>query len=500
VSTLSEVRAAARVEAARASTEFGRLDAARGIPAYLLVVAVLDALVISAALGVAEFGRFGSVSPSVSVRTDVLDPFSYTLAAVVIGLGWLVCLAASRSYDRRVVGLGTEEYKRVFVGSFRAAGIVAIVCFIAGLEVARGYLAIAMPVGAVALLVNRLVARQWLYRQRAAGRMCHQVLVVGGRDHILDLVRQFEAHRGSGFAVVGACLTTPVGALRDLDGIPLWGSITGMEKAVHASGADTVVVTAGPRMNGSTLRRLAWSLEDLDVDLVVAPHLADVAGTRIHIRPVANLPLLHVEEPVFDGWRLAVKRAFDIVMTLAIMVVVLPLMAAVALAIRLDDGQPVVFRQTRVGLRGKPFTVYKFRTMVVDAERRLAELRDKNEHDGVLFKIREDPRVTRVGRILRKFSLDELPQFFNVLRGDMSLVGPRPPLQSEVDQYGDDARRRLLVKPGITGLWQVSGRSGLSWYDTVRLDLSYVENWSLSADLMILLKTVRAVLRAEGAY
>jgi len=467
---------------------------------YLWVVAGFDAFMISAACGAAQFGRFGEGPPAVAVKPGVLQPFSYTVVAVAISLVWLACLAGARSYDRRVVGLGTEEYKRVFVGSYQAAAIVAIFSFLAGVEVARGYLAIVVPLGTVALLGERFAARQWLRRQRLAGRMCHRVLVVGGREQTVDVVHQLEDHRATGFSVVGACLTQPGDRLRKQDGITVWGSVSDLPEAIYRTGADTVIVTSGPGMTGNSLRRLAWSIEDLDVDLVVAPHLADVAGTRIQMRPVANLPLLHVEEPVFDGWRRGVKRAFDIVVTLGIMLVALPVMAIVALAIRLDDGQPVVFRQARVGLRGQQFTVLKFRTMVVDAEQRLDELRAANEHDGVLFKIREDPRVTRVGRVLRKYSLDELPQLLNVLRGDMSLVGPRPPLQSEVDRYGYDARRRLLVKPGITGLWQVSGRSTLSWYDTVRLDLSYVENWSLSTDLMILLKTVRAVLRAHGAY
>jgi exopolysaccharide biosynthesis polyprenyl glycosylphosphotransferase len=219
------------------------------------------------------------------------------------------------------------------------------------------------------------------------------------------------------------------------------------------------------------------------------------------VRPVAGLPLLHVEEPELSGVRQAMKVTVEWVFATAAFLLALPLLVVLAIIVRLDsDGAPL-FRQTRVGKNGREFTVYKIRTMRADAESLLDSLREQNESsDGLLFKIRKDPRVTRVGGFLRKFSLDELPQLWNVVRGDMALVGPRPPLPGEVAQYGTEVARRLLVRPGITGLWQVSGRSNLSWDDSVRLDLYYVENWSFALDAMIVWKTFFAIFRNEGAY
>ncbi len=264
--------------------------------------------------------------------------------------------------------------------------------------------------------------------------------------------------------------------------------------------ADTVAVLACPEMSGVRLRELAWELEKTGTDLCVAPALLDVAGPRTTIRPVAGLPLLHVDHPEFTGGKQVVKDAFDKVLGVSALALLAPVFIAVAISIRLADGGPALFKQTRVGKDGRAFTVYKFRTMVLDAEDRKSQLAVSNEKDGVLFKIRNDPRITGIGATLRRWSVDELPQLINVVRGDMSLVGPRPALPDEAARYGDYVRRRLAVKPGITGLWQVNGRSDLSWEESVRLDLRYVENWSLVLDLQILWKTGSAVLGGSGAY
>jgi exopolysaccharide biosynthesis polyprenyl glycosylphosphotransferase len=279
--------------------------------------------------------------------------------------------------------------------------------------------------------------------------------------------------------------------LGDLDQVP---------SLIEIYGADAVAVTSGDATRHNYLRELAWSLESAKVELLVHPGLIEVAGPRMHIRPHVGLPLLHVEQPHFTGWRRIVKRAADLVLTGLGLLVISPLLLLIAAAVKLGDGGPVVFRQTRVGLDGSTFTMYKFRSMRVDAEARLAELRASNPGMGMLFKMQDDPRITWVGKFLRRFSLDELPQLFNVIGGSMSLVGPRPPLPSEVDEYEDHARRRLLVTPGLTGLWQVSGRSLLSWEETVRLDLRYVENWTLTLDLLIMWKTFFAVVAKRGAF
>jgi len=259
-------------------------------------------------------------------------------------------------------------------------------------------------------------------------------------------------------------------------------------------------VTGGDATRQSYLRELSWSLEGADVEILVHPGLVEVAGPRMHIRPYEGLPLLYVEQPHFTGWRRFIKRATDLTLTTLGLLVISPLLGAIALAVKLNDGGPVIFRQTRVGLDGSTFTMFKFRSMRVDAEASLAKLRAGNPNIGLMFKMQTDPRITSVGKILRRYSLDELPQLFNVLAGSMSLVGPRPPLPAEVDVYEDHARRRLLVTPGLTGLWQVSGRSLLSWEETIRLDLRYIENWTLTLDLLIMWKTAFAVLAKKGAF
>jgi exopolysaccharide biosynthesis polyprenyl glycosylphosphotransferase len=277
------------------------------------------------------------------------------------------------------------------------------------------------------------------------------------------------------------------------------GSLGQVPQVVRTMGCDAVAVTSDDATRHNYLRELAWSLEGAGVELLVDPGLVEVAGPRLHIRPLMGFPLLHVEEPHFTGWRRLVKRASDLVLTSVGLLIISPLMLCIAALVKLEDGGPVIFRQNRVGRGGELFTMLKFRSMVVDAENCKADLMARNEGNGGLFKLRDDPRITRVGKILRDFSLDELPQLFNVLTGSMSLVGPRPHLASELAQMPREAVRRSLVTPGLTGLWQVSGRSDLEGDDAVRLDLRYVENWSLTLDLLILWKTASAVLARRGA-
>ncbi|TPX04401.1 sugar transferase, partial [Schumannella luteola] len=262
------------------------------------------------------------------------------------------------------------------------------------------------------------------------------------------------------------------------------------------------VMIAGNLPGGhAQIRELGWQLENAKTELILVSRLTDVAGPRMHLRPVQDLPMVHVDLPQYSGVNHAAKRVIDVVAAASALVLLAPVFAFLAMSIRLSSVGPIIFRQTRVGLQGQTFTMFKFRSMVVDAEARLAALQaERDAGNDVLFKIKDDPRITPIGKIMRRYSLDELPQFMNVLIGDMSLIGPRPPLPAEVEMYEDRVNRRLLIKPGITGLWQVSGRSNLSWEDSVKLDLSYVENWSVTGDILILLKTIRAVFRKEGAY
>jgi exopolysaccharide biosynthesis polyprenyl glycosylphosphotransferase len=299
--------------------------------------------------------------------------------------------------------------------------------------------------------------------------------------------------------VVGLCLPTSELPRPVVAGIPVLGSLGQVPQVVDAMGCDAVAVTSDDATRSNYLRELAWALEGAGVELLVDPGVVEVAGPRMHIRPLLGSPLLHVEEPHFAGWRRLVKRASDLLLTSVCLLIISPLMLAIAAVIKLQDGGPVIFRQSRVGRSGEHFTMLKFRSMVIDADARKADLLPLNEGNGALFKLRDDPRTTRFGKFLRDFSLDELPQLFNVLGGSMSLVGPRPHLAEELAKMPREASRRSLVTPGLTGLWQVSGRSDLQEDDAIRLDLRYIENWSLTLDLQILWKTIWAVLAKRGA-
>jgi exopolysaccharide biosynthesis polyprenyl glycosylphosphotransferase len=281
--------------------------------------------------------------------------------------------------------------------------------------------------------------------------------------------------------------------------VPVGGLDEVLSVAAEAN-ADTIAVTSASETAAQYLRQLSWQLEGTGIELLVAPGLIEVAGPRLHIRPFEGLPLLSIEQPSFEGWRRVIKHGVDRAVAALALLLLAPVLVSLAVAVKLGSPGPILYRQERVGLNGRSFTMLKFRSMVVDADRQLDALRGDNISDGLLFKLQNDPRVTPVGRLLRRLSLDELPQLFNVLRGTMSLVGPRPPLPGEVARYDTSVSRRLLVRPGLTGLWQISGRSDLSWEESVRLDLRYVENWSLALDLLILWKTGRAVLSRSGAY
>jgi exopolysaccharide biosynthesis polyprenyl glycosylphosphotransferase len=345
--------------------------------------------------------------------------------------------------------------------------------------------------------------RRSLHRDRHRERgWSRRVLVVGDASHVLELANQLRREWYAGYRVVGACIADSLIAPepQHIDGVPVVGSFRNILEAAAAVSADTVAVTGSTELTGRRLRRLGWQMEGTGIDLVLAPSLTDVAGPRIHTRPIAGLPLIHVESPEFRGVRKWVKGLFDRTAAGAGLLVLAPLFLIIAGAIMIDSRGSAFFRQRRVGLGGTEFDVLKFRSMVVDAESMVGALARQNEGDGLLFKMRSDPRVTRIGRFLRRWSLDELPQLINVVKGEMSLVGPRPPLPTEVAWYDQDVARRLLVKPGMTGLWQVSGRSDLSWEESIRLDLYYVENWSLAADVTILWKTLGAVVGSRGAY
>jgi exopolysaccharide biosynthesis polyprenyl glycosylphosphotransferase len=467
---------------------------------YLRTVLVAD-LCVGLIAGAAAFGlRFG---PDVT-RYNA----AYLAVSCLLPVAFIAALAANRAYEKRYLFVGTDEYQRILRAGMAMTASLALVSYALEIRLARGYVVVALPLATLICVATRFLLRQRLHLKRERTGACmRRVIVVGHELAVVAVSRQLRRERYHGLKVVGACLphvpgTGPRDGRHDgqIGDLRVLGTFDDVPDAVRAAGADTVVVLSCPELDGDALRRLAWQLEGDDIDLIVASSLVDVAGNRTTIRPVDGLPMLHVEHPTLTGARRVVKAAFDRIGAVALLVVLSPVLAGLALAIRADSTGPVLFRQIRVGKDGREFVMYKFRTMRADAEARLTELCHLNEMDGVLFKMRDDPRVTRVGRWLRRFSLDELPQLLNVITGGMSLVGPRPPLPHEVAVYPDDARRRLAVKPGMTGLWQVSGRSDLTWEDAVRLDLRYVENWSLSLDLVILLRTLSAVTRGAGAY
>jgi exopolysaccharide biosynthesis polyprenyl glycosylphosphotransferase len=412
---------------------------------------------------------------------------------------WIGVVGFMRAYEPRFLYTGREEFRRVGHAAIAVGVAGALISYALHLQLSRQYLLTLIGVALVSTVLGRYGHRVLLRVQRGAGSgWMRKVVVAGHDDEVRAVVSDLRRSPEHGYEVVGVCLVEEAEAAQY--GVPVTGGITRIAETARRLSADGVVVLPCHHLGPSGLRRLGWDLERDDTQMFVAPGLLDVARQRATLAPVGHLALLHVDHPELSGSRRIVKEVFDRTTAALALLALLPLLAVLMLAVRLDSPGPVIFRQERVGRGHQNFMVWKFRTMVVDAEHLRESLVTENEADGMLFKIRNDPRVTRVGRFLRRYSLDELPQLVNVLRGHMSLVGPRPPLPVEVLGYEDDVRRRMVVKPGITGLWQVSGRSDLPWDEAVRLDLRYVENWSLAMDLAILWRTWRAVVAHDGAY
>jgi exopolysaccharide biosynthesis polyprenyl glycosylphosphotransferase len=423
-------------------------------------------------------------------------------AYVILPVGWLIILWANGSYDRRYLGLGSEEFKRVVRASVTVVASVSLLAFATVTSLSRGTVATVSICALLFILICRYLARQVLHiARKRTGHGAHRMVLVGTLPEALEVYTAVTRSPAAGLIPVAIHITDGYAAARGIETpVPVYAG-RDVLALVREVGADTIAVCGSASAEPGELRRLAWQLEGTGVDLVVAPQLTDIAGPRVHIRPIEGLPLLHVEEPTLSGIGWLTKNLLDRVAAFLGLLVLTPVLAVIAIGIRLASPGPVFFRQPRVGHEGRTFRVWKFRTMDVDAEERKASLKELelNESDGMLFKMKEDPRIFPFGQRLRATSLDELPQLINVLKGEMSLVGPRP-LPADDGDYLGDVRRRLLVRPGITGLWQVSGRSDLSWDESVRLDLYYVDNWSLTYDLGILWRTIWVVLRRKGAY
>ncbi|MFI6424067.1 sugar transferase [Promicromonospora sp. NPDC050880] len=426
----------------------------------------------------------------------------HTTAAALLAVVWLAALATNRAYDVRFFGRGMSEYQRVLDATWKAFSLVVLLAWVTAYSDARGALLVAFPLGMVGLVAARYAWRQHLLRQRRRGDGGLTILLaIGDRPQAGRLIRLLNGTPEQEFLVAGVCV--PSGGVRPgehVSGVPVLGDLSDVGRVAHRLGADAVAVSSSHEITAEDVRRLGWELERYGVDLMLTAELADVAVPRITVSPAPGMSLLHVDMPRFGGPKFSVKQVMDWSLAAVITALASPVLLAIAVVVAATSRGPVFYVAHRVGRNGQLFPMVKFRTMHVGADSDVVALSASNEGAGPLFKMRSDPRVTPVGRFLRRYSLDELPQLFNVLGGHMSLVGPRPPLPHEVAAYEERMRRRLLVKPGMTGLWQVTGRSDLSWEEAVRLDVYYAENWTPFLDLLILAQTARAVVSGRGAY
>jgi exopolysaccharide biosynthesis polyprenyl glycosylphosphotransferase len=457
---------------------------------YVAAAVLTDALAATIA---------GAAALAFSIATYGGPVTPYVVESMLLPLAWVAAIAAAGGYDRQFLGNGPDEFRRVALGALGLFAFIGFLSWALEANVARGYVVVALPTAGVLTWLNRYALRKWVHGRRRHGDFVHRTIVVGPAPGIADLSTSLAAGKHHGYQLLGACVTAPT-EVDAAGGLPVVGSIDTIAEVVARLDVDTVAVVSSPEMSGEALRRLSWDLEPTGANLVVAPGLIEVAGARMAVRPVEGLPLLHVEHPRFSGLRRLIKSVYDPVAAGAALLLLSPILLGIALIIKMDSPGPALFRQARVGQLGREFTILKFRTMSADADQRKHEIAHLNDGSSHLFKARNDPRVTRVGGFLRRTSLDELPQLLNVLVGDMSLVGPRPHLQEEVALFGEEFSRRLFVKPGLTGLWQISGRSDLSFEESVRLDLRYVENWTLTWDLFIMWKTLSVMVKRTGAY
>jgi exopolysaccharide biosynthesis polyprenyl glycosylphosphotransferase len=419
--------------------------------------------------------------------------------AMAGALGWPLLLWLNRAYDRGLIGQGPDEFQAVLRCAGLTVAFLGLTAYLAHYPVPRRFVVIGIPALAALTGVVRYVLRRRLHSRRRLGRDVLRTVVVGNPSAIDLVVRDLELTSHHGYSVVGVCVPGELVDVEIAGDLEVLGTFSDVPQAVVDNELDVVIV-AGSGLVGASLRRLSWALERTGAELVIAPGLVEITGPRLQMRPTAGLSLLRVEAANNRAGRLLGKAVLDRTLGLALFLLALPLIVGSAVLVALTGGGSPFFRQTRIGRDGRPFTMWKIRTMTKDADERRDEVLAHSDRDGLMFKMHDDPRVTTIGRALRRLSLDELPQLWNVVAGSMSLVGPRPPLSTEYRQYHDQVHRRLRVKPGITGLWQVSGRADLSWDESIRLDLRYVDNWSIALDLQILWKTARAVLGGSGAY
>lgn len=445
---------------------------------------IVDCAMIAAAIGLGVAMGWGE-----SWTWSLFDDTARMTVIIALAVIWPMMLWDLETRATTIIGDGPEEYRRVLMASLWTLAFAAAIAYATGTVRARPLLLGTALVGIALLFAGRNVMRTLLHRRLKEGDPLHRVFIVAPTSQAELIGEQLQKSRG----VFGEVGVWPLGDDTDPDPVVV-------VKAARDASADTLLYAPANHADSTWPRRLGWAMEDTDLSLLVSPAIAEIAGPRLAIEPVQGLALVRVEMPRFSGPARTVKRAMDLLLgagALAIFAIPMLIMAA---AIKTTSDGPVFFRQQRAAAGGSTFSCWKFRTMYVGADADRAALRAQSDSESATFKMEQDPRVTKAGRFLRRFSMDELPQLFNVLLGDMSLVGPRPHPLDDVELYDDVATRRLLAKPGMTGLWQVSGRSSLGWKEAVMLDLYYVENWSISLDLIIMLRTAKAVATGKGAY
>lgn len=463
----------------------GRTPAGLAVFRRHLMLSDLAVITLSMAVGLLVSSR---------ASTWAIDPVLAVYSVPpAIAITWFGMLAVRGAYDQNVIGLGTEEIRRVISASLLTFAVVAGVSYLIRADISRAYAFVSLPLGIALIVSSRFWWRGWLYRARSRGRFMARTLILGDGPAADELTRWLADNTYAGFDVA-AHYEAPLPTTTDLQG---W--LDGMDAVITAEHIDAVALAPFPSMPSSVVNQIGWRLEGRQIDLLIAPAILDVAGPRLSMRPVAGLPILHLDEAVLSRSQRVSKRTLDVALALLLIVVLSPVFLACAIAVRVTSRGPVIFRQPRVGRAGQTFTMLKFRTMVDKADAMREGLRTASNVDAPMFKLKDDPRITSSGRFLRRWSLDELPQLFNVLGGSMSLVGPRPHPLDDVDRYGMEAYRRLALKPGLTGLWQVEGRSDLTWAQALQLDIYYVEHWTLAGDIVLLARTVRAVIQGRGA-
>jgi exopolysaccharide biosynthesis polyprenyl glycosylphosphotransferase len=459
--------------------------------AFLLDFVVMTASVIAAVVARNTTDLF-SESAAVTSHAETIAPF--------LGVSWLLMIAFMGGYRIEIFGSGMDEFKRIIHASLYTAGLLGVTCYLLKFQLSRGLFVLMFAIGIPALLLGRFALRKLLHRARARGALLQRAVIAGGEAQIDDVAAVLRREKWLGYNLVGALTPGGVAGTETVSGIPVLGNAESTDDVCGLTGIDVIFFTGGSARSAQDLRKIVWQLEEHEIQLVMAPAMTDFSSERVRTRPVGGLPMIHMESPRWQGASRWAKRSFDVVFSSLLILAFSPVLIYAALRVKLHDRGPVFFRQKRIGLHGAEFGCFKFRTMVVNAEALIAKLQQEQGADALLFKMKDDPRITKPGKFLRRYSIDELPQLFNVLIGDMSLVGPRPQVQQEVDQYDDALRRRLNVRPGMTGLWQVSGRSDLSVEESARLDLYYIDNWSMAQDISILARTFGAVVGSSGAY